>query len=70
MNREDIQKLALDLADDLKTFCPRDPEPQGADDILRLAANASSWRDVIRHYCRQRKPQDERRSQPEERQDR
>ena len=59
MKREDLKKLALDLAQDLKAVCRREPDLAGADELLRLAANASSWRDVIRHYGRLRPSPDE-----------
>ena len=65
MKREDLKQLALDLARDLQAFCHREPDPAGTDEILRLAANASSWRDVIRHYCRERKSPSEKRSSSE-----
>ena len=66
MDREDLKQLALDLAQDLQAVCHREPDPAGADELLRLAANASSWRDVIRHYGRPRKRLSGKRSSAEE----
>ena len=66
MDREDLKQLALDLAQDLQAVCYREPDSAGADELLHLAANASSWREVIRHYGRPRKSSNEKRSPFEE----
>ena len=58
MNREDIKKLALDLAKDLQAVCHKEPDPSAAEEILQMAANANSWRDLVRQYCRTRKSSD------------
>ena len=65
MNREDIRKLALDLARDLMVFCSRKPDTEGVNEILRLAAHASSWHDLLRQYCRLRKEQEQGPRRPE-----
>ena len=43
MDREDLKQLALDLAQDLQVVCHREPDPSAVDELLRLAANASSF---------------------------